>query len=38
VNEEQLNALVEYVNSLSQPLAGAQGALSFAPKPQYPKE
>jgi cytochrome c oxidase subunit 2 len=38
VNEEQLNALVEYVKSLSQPPAGARGALSLAPKPQYPKE
>jgi cytochrome c oxidase subunit II len=38
VSEEQLNALVEYIKSLSPPPVGAQGEVSLAPKPQYPKE
>jgi cytochrome c oxidase subunit 2 len=38
VTEEQVNALVAYIKSLTPSPAGGQGGLSLAPKPQYPKE
>jgi cytochrome c oxidase subunit 2 len=38
VTEEQINALVAYIKSLTPSPAGGQGSVSLAPKPQYPKD